>query len=149
MRGNLEAMVSVTGKRSTYRCGFCSFSKLLFHGSSNSSRGWRRVCLSSSLLLILKLSEGRTSPKVVLRRFVLLTNQRKWGMPIGLPRRKGIKTMCWFKVSSSFPLMYAYRGQARRKWKMVSLIQRPQWGQLGDGACLIWKRVSFKGTWPF
>ena len=73
-RGDLEATVSVTGKRSTYRYGFCSFSKLLFHGSSNLSRGWRQVCLSSSLLLILKSSEGRTSPKVVLRCFVLLTN---------------------------------------------------------------------------
>ena len=69
-------------------------------------------------------------------------------MPIGLPRRKGIETMYWFKVSRSFPLMYAYQGQAKRKWNIISLIQRLQWGQLGDGVCLIWKRVLFKGMWP-
>ena len=69
-------------------------------------------------------------------------------MPIGLPRRKGIETMYWFKVSRSFLLMYVYWGQVRRKWKMVSLIQRLQWGQSGDGARLIQNRVSFRGMWP-
>ena len=77
--GDLEVMVSDTWKRSTYCCGFCSFSQLLFHRSSNSSRGWRWECLSSSLLLILKLSEGQTSPKVVLKCFVLLMNLKEVG----------------------------------------------------------------------
>jgi len=44
-----------------------------------------------SFSLSSKSSAGRTSPKVVFSRFVLLTYRSRWGIPLHVPRRKGIE----------------------------------------------------------
>ena len=74
----------------TYLGSFGSFPALVqvFLGSSG---GCQQVSLILDLLRITSLSFGWTSPKVDLRCLILLTKQRKWGIVIGLPRRKGLK----------------------------------------------------------
>ena len=77
--GDLEAAVSVIPGRG----GTHLFEKILVpvlasvQNSLLSSGGWSRRWRCSLLFRITRSSSGQTSPKVVLRRLVLLTNRRK------------------------------------------------------------------------